>query len=85
MPIIQIRNENGEFVSVPALQGTPGKSPYEAAVEGGYPSTATEESFNQDLANVIYSIQDKTSKGFLYFNGNSVEIQNFEEAENLEI
>lgn len=50
MPILRIKDENGNFVSVPAIQGEDGKSAYEQAVEGGY--KGTEEEFIQTLANL---------------------------------
>lgn len=46
--VLKIRDENGNFIGIPAITGTPGKSAYEQAVEGGYPGT--EEEFIQTLA-----------------------------------
>jgi hypothetical protein len=46
--VLKIRDENGNFVGIPAITGAPGKSAYEQAVEGGYPGT--EEEFIQTLA-----------------------------------
>lgn len=46
--VLKIRDENGNFVGIPAITGTPGKSAYEQAVEGGY--SGTEEEFIQTLA-----------------------------------
>jgi hypothetical protein len=43
MPILQIRDENGNFIPIPAIKGNDGKSAYEQAKEGGY--TGTEEAF----------------------------------------
>lgn len=49
MPILQVRDKDGNFVSIPAIQGDKGekgeqgKSAYEQAKEGGY--TGTEEEF----------------------------------------
>lgn len=43
MPILRIRDENGNFIPIPALRGDDGKSAYEQAKEGGY--TGTEEEF----------------------------------------
>ena len=49
MPILHIRDENGQFVPIPAIKGDDGKdgkdgkSAYEQAKEGGY--TGTEEEF----------------------------------------
>lgn len=42
MPILQIRDENGNFIPIPAIKGTDGKSAYEQAVEGGYKGTEAE-------------------------------------------
>ena len=43
MPILQIRDENGNFIPINAIKGEDGKSAYEQAVEGGY--LGTEEEF----------------------------------------
>lgn len=50
MPILQIRDENGNFIPIPALQGKDGKSAYEQAKEGGF--TGTEEEFIQILGSL---------------------------------
>lgn len=42
MPILRIKDENGNFVSIPAIQGDDGKSAYEQAKEGGYKGTEEE-------------------------------------------
>lgn len=53
MPILHIRDENGQFVPIPAIKGDDGKdgkdgkSAYEQAKEGGY--TGTEEEFVDSL------------------------------------
>ena len=50
MPILQIKDENGNFIPIPAIKGDDGKSAYEQAVEGGY--QGTEEQFIQALASL---------------------------------
>lgn len=55
MPILHIRDENGNFVHIPALKGDDGKSAYEQAVEGGF--QGTEEEFVQLLASLSTSMQ----------------------------
>lgn len=47
MPILHIRDENGNFIPIPAIAGKDGKSAYEQAKEGGY--VGTEEEFIQLL------------------------------------
>lgn len=47
MPILQIKDENGNFIPIPAIRGDDGKSAYEQAKDGGY--TGTEEEFIQIL------------------------------------
>lgn len=44
MSILYIRDKDGKFVPIPAIQGANGKSAYESAKDGGY--TGTEEEFN---------------------------------------
>ena len=51
MPILQIRDKNGKFVPIPAIQGKDGKSAYEQAKEGGY--NGTEEEFIAFLNGLI--------------------------------
>jgi hypothetical protein len=53
MPILHIRDENGQFVPIPAIKGDDGKSAYEQAVEGGF--QGTEEEFIQLLASLSTS------------------------------
>lgn len=60
MPILQIRDENGNFVSIPAVKGDDGKSAYEQAKEGGY--TGTEEEFISLLNNLTAREQIPTSE-----------------------
>ena len=55
MPILRIRDKNGEFVHIPAIKGDDGKSAYEQAVEGGF--QGTEEEFVQLLASLSTSMQ----------------------------
>lgn len=43
MPILKIRDENGNFIPIPAIRGANGKSAFEQAKEGGY--IGTEEAF----------------------------------------
>lgn len=47
MPILRIKNSNGEWVEVPAIKGSDGKSAYEYAQQGGY--VGTEDDFIEDL------------------------------------
>jgi hypothetical protein len=47
MSILYIRDKNGKFVPIPAIQGANGKSAYESAKDGGY--TGTEDEFNSLL------------------------------------
>lgn len=42
MPILHIRDENGNFIPIPAISGKDGKSAYEQAVEGGFQGTEEE-------------------------------------------
>lgn len=42
MPILQIRDEDGNFIPIPAIRGDNGKSAYEQAKEGGYKGTEEE-------------------------------------------
>ncbi len=42
MPILQIRDEDGKFIPIPAIKGDKGKSAYEQAKEGGYKGTEEE-------------------------------------------
>ena len=39
MPILHIRDENGNFIPITAIRGAEGKSAYEQAKEGGYKGT----------------------------------------------
>lgn len=55
MPILKIRDENGNFVPIPALQGSDGKSAYDQAKEGGY--TGTEEEFIAFLNGLLNPIE----------------------------
>lgn len=43
MPVLYIKDKNGNFVSIPSIKGADGKSAYQQAVDGGY--TGTEEEF----------------------------------------
>lgn len=43
MPVLQIRDKNGNFIPIPSIKGVDGKSAYEQAQEGGY--NGTEEDF----------------------------------------
>lgn len=43
IPILKIRDENGNFIPINAIRGDKGKSAYEQAKDGGY--TGTEEAF----------------------------------------
>lgn len=55
MPVLKIRDENGNFIPITTIQGEPGKSAYEQAVEGGY--QGTEEEFIAILGGLsAYSI-----------------------------
>lgn len=42
MPILRIRDENGNFIPIYAIRGDDGKSAYEQAKEGGYKGTEEE-------------------------------------------
>lgn len=42
MPVLYLRDENGNFVPIPAIRGANGKSAYEQAKEGGYTGTEAE-------------------------------------------
>lgn len=42
MPILHIRDQNGNFVAIPTVKGDAGKSAYEQAVEGGFKGTEEE-------------------------------------------
>ena len=53
MPILKIKDENGNFVSVPAITGADGKSAYEQALDGGY--NGTEEEFIDLLNGLTYA------------------------------
>lgn len=50
MPILHIRDENGNFIPIYTIKGEDGKSAYEQAKEGGY--LGTEEEFIQMLASL---------------------------------
>lgn len=50
MPILQIRDQNGNFIPINAIKGDDGKSAYEQAKEGGY--QGTEEEFVQILGSL---------------------------------
>ena len=43
MPVLYIRDKNGNFIPIPSIKGADGKSAYEQAKDGGY--TGTEEEF----------------------------------------
>lgn len=49
VPILKIRDKDGNVSSIPAIKGTPGKSAYEYAKDAGY--TGTEEEFAEQLVN----------------------------------
>ena len=42
MPVLYLRDGNGNFVPIPAIRGADGKSAYEQAKEGGYTGTEAE-------------------------------------------
>ena len=54
MPILHIRDKNGNFIPIPAISGKDGKSAYEQAKEGGF--QGTEEEFIA-LLNGLTSMQ----------------------------
>lgn len=56
MSILYVRDNAGEFVPIPCIQGIPGKSAYEYATELGYAGS------EEDFANDLISIQDKVNK-----------------------
>lgn len=56
MPILRIRDGNGNFQEIPFIKGTDGKTAYEQAVEGGY--KGTEEEFNAYLNDVYETSSD---------------------------
>ena len=51
MPVLMIRDENGNFVPIPALKGADGKSAYEQAKDGGF--QGTEEEFIAILGGLL--------------------------------
>ena len=53
--VLKIRDENGQFIDIPAIKGDAGKSAYEQAVEGGF--QGTEEEFIQVLASLSSALQ----------------------------
>jgi hypothetical protein len=55
MSILKIKDENGNFIDIPAIKGDAGKSAYEQAVEGGF--QGTEEEFIQVLASLSSAMQ----------------------------
>jgi hypothetical protein len=57
MPILHLRDGNGNFIPIPSLKGNDGKSAYEQAKEGGY--LGTEEEFIA-LLNGLTSSEDST-------------------------
>lgn len=69
MPILYVRDSNGNFVAVPGIVGPRGEkgqgtSAYDAAKEAGY--TGTEEEFNAALAD----IENKANKATGHTEGN---------------
>lgn len=42
MPVLYIKDQNGNFVSIPSIQGANGKSAYQQAVDGGFMGTEDE-------------------------------------------
>ena len=42
LSVLNIRDENGNFIPIPAIRGDDGKSAYEQAKEGGYKGTEDE-------------------------------------------
>ena len=42
IPVLKIRDENGNFIPINAIRGENGKSAYEQAKEGGYKGTEEE-------------------------------------------
>lgn len=48
MAILKVKDQNGNIIEIPAIQGNNGKSAYEYAKEGGY--TGTEAEFMASLA-----------------------------------
>lgn len=59
MPILCIRDKDGNFVSIPAIKGDDGKSAYEQAKEGGY--NGTEEEFIAFLNGLLSSAAAQAS------------------------
>ena len=51
MPVLMIRDGNGNFIPINAIKGNNGKSAYEQAIEGGY--NGTEEEFISILNTVL--------------------------------
>lgn len=51
--ILSVRDENGNVIPIPAIQGPPGKTAYQYAVEGGY--IGTEEEFASKMSMDVYS------------------------------
>lgn len=56
MPILRIRDENGDFQEIPYIKGTDGKTAYEIALENGY--KGTEEEFADSLCDVYKTSKD---------------------------
>jgi len=55
--ILKVRDENGNFIDIPAIKGDDGKSAYELAVEGGY--KGSEEDF---IATLNASLSEVTAE-----------------------
>ena len=54
LPVLKIRDENGNFIPINAIRGDKGKSAYEQAKEGGY--NGTEEAFIAFLNGITATI-----------------------------
>ena len=57
IPILRLKDADGNVVPVPAIQGADGKSAYEFALEGGY--TGSEEEF-ADTTNELVHVSSST-------------------------
>lgn len=50
MAVLRVRDNEGKYIRIPAIEGEKGKSAYQSAVDGGY--KGTEEEFNSTLADI---------------------------------
>lgn len=73
MPILRIRDENGNFIPINSIKGEDGKSAYEQAKEGGYGGTEEEFiTFLNGLLNPIEVVSEEPSHYTDYNNPHKV-------------